>query len=271
MTITITPRTSIVFEQVKSYDKCRNIIRTLLEHSSEPNRSIQCEMENDSESPIKIKVWLKIKKIYSGDKHGSIKEDSRKSDARTVVLLPHTKTIEEYKIETPRSPGLYSATFVCHDKQTARRTKKVIPTIKCIKDGTKLRFVHAEHFQVYSHRSGIQHNNKYSLFLVKGNKTPNKTRKRKHMMYDDDEDYDEDYDEEDKKSKEDESSPLSSSPEKPTFLPLAESKPVKRTKFFDHNTACSFEELNPNSEFFSAKTYVNLFFEDGEEDCGNYT
>lgn len=260
MTITITPKTSIVFEQIKSYDKCKNIIRNLLEDSSETNRSIQCEIENDSELPTEIKVWLKVKKIYSGDKHGLIKEDTRKSDVRTVVLLPHAKAIEEYKIETPRSSGLYSATLVCQDTKTAKRTKKVIPTIKCVYK-KRLCFVYDEHFQVYSHRSGVQRNNKYSLFLVKSEKTPNETRKRKNLVHKDDK--------EDVKSKDYESSSFSS-PEKPTSVLLEKSEHVKRRKLFDPNTTCSFEELNPDSESFFTNKYVDMFFEDEEEDYGNY-
>lgn len=263
MTITITPKTSIVFEQVKSYDKCRNIIRNLHEDSSEQNRSIQCDIENDSELPIKIKVWLKVKKIYSGDKRGLIKEDTRISDVRIVVLPPHEKMIQEYKIETPRSCGLYSATLVCQDTKTAKRTKKVIPTIKCVYE-KRLCFVYDEHFQVYSHRSGVQRNNKYSLFLVKSKKTPNETRKRKNIVY---KDYDID-DEEDVKSKDDESSSFSS-PEKPTSVLLEKSEHVKRRKIFDQNTTCSFEESTPHPESFFANKYVDVFFEDEEEDCGN--
>jgi predicted RND superfamily exporter protein len=132
--IVITPITCIVFEQVMSYEKCRNNLRNMIEPSSEAKRSVQCEVENNSDSQVKIKVWIKIKKIDSSDKHGSIKEATRKSTVRTFVLPPHTKIVPEYKIETPHSPGLYLTTFVCHETKTARRTKKVIPTIKCIKE-----------------------------------------------------------------------------------------------------------------------------------------
>jgi hypothetical protein len=265
MSIKISFPNSIVYEQVMSYEKCRNLLRNSATDSSGIKGSIECKMENESDLPIKLKVWLKIKKTETDDKHGTIKEATRTSDSRTLTLDAHSKITERFKMETPRSPGLYSTTLVCEDRKTGVITKKRVPTMKCVLErGKKLCLKRGLHFQVYSHRSGIQNNNKHSLFLSKNFKNPIDEIPLQQKP-------------EIKQDKEEEIKHVPPFLEllpkitHPLPLPLFEPTSTKKTKLLKYENKPTtsndhfFEESVPESESFSKKPYVDVFFENNDQ------
>jgi len=191
MSIKIEVANPIIYEQIMSYNKCKNLLRSSLVHTSDLRKHIYCTALNTSKTNLKVSMWLSVENLETKARFDQLPKIYY-SDKREALLKPGQTMKEVFKLETPRMTGIFQLKLNTEFGPKAKQSFIVIPTIQRIMTSDGIVFHEMEKFEVYSHRSGIQHNNQHSLFLFQTRKNfapekeSSKKRKIETLVADDD-------------------------------------------------------------------------------------
>lgn len=183
MSIKIEVANPIIYEQIMSYDKCKNLLRSSLVHTSDLRKHIYCTALNTSKSDLKVSMWLSVENLETKARFDQLPKKYY-SDKREALLKPGQTMKEVFKLETPRMTGVFQLKLNTEFGPKPKQSFIIIPTIQRTMGSDGIVFSELDRFQVYSHRSGIQHNNEHSLFLFQTRKnfTPEKESSKKRKI-----------------------------------------------------------------------------------------
>ena len=171
MPIEVDVKNPIIYEQILSYKNCKNLIRSSMVHTNNLRRNIYCTFRNAGKTAQKIVAWLSVTTLETKDRYDELPKVYC-SKNKEKLLKSGEETTEAFRLETPRMSGIFelrlNAKMAESDDSTA--VSIVVPSLKRIMGDQGIEFHEMKCFQVYSHRSGIQHNNQNSLFLFQTRK-----------------------------------------------------------------------------------------------------
>lgn len=172
MPIDIKVKNPIIYEQILSYKNCKNLIRSSMIHTNNLRRNIYCTLKNTGKTAKKIVAWLSVTNLETKERYDDLPKVYC-SKIKEKTLKAGEETTETFRLETPRMTGMFelrlNAKVLGNDD--ARESSIIIPSLKRVLGTEGIEFHQMDTFQVYSHRTGIQHNNQCSLFLFQTRKS----------------------------------------------------------------------------------------------------